>query len=245
MTSYEIKDGELIIRMPAPHSQVLPFYPSYDPDNKSPGIIEDYSNPNNVCGHTQRALLNYYGIKAFLETGALGLELGSAGVSDLFCLVTDHIASGETTAYGGTHQGVQLAVDATDLSQFGSNSFGCVINSHLVEHLPCKYLPPSAPCSQEDRYAFACSGMELVDILDNHWFRIIKPMGYLCMILPDETPARKVGSSTLFYDQSHQHYFFPHTFRMNILDQLKTPFETVKFDTLRNGFSFEAVLRKK
>ena len=243
MASYTVVDGELIIRIPAPHSQVLPFYPTYDPDNKSPLAIEDYSRPDNVCGHTQRAFLNYWGIQSFLETGLLGLELGSAGVADLFCLTTDHIATGQAPIYGGHYQGVQLALDATDLSQFGSNSFGCVINNHLVEHLPCK-LSVRPALSQEGKYHLACPGTELIDIFDQHWLRIIKPGGYLCMIIPDERPARKVNSSTLYYDQSHQHFFFPEEFKRNIIDQLKTPVEIVKFDTLKNEFSFETVLRK-
>ena len=244
MATYEIKDGELIIRMPAPHQQVLPFYPTYDPDNKSPLVVEQYSRPDNCCGHTQRALLNYWGIRSFLETGLLGLELGSAGVSDMFCLATDHIATGQAPAYGGSYEGVQLALDATDLSQFGSNSFGCVINSHLVEHLPCDRFSLGSSMTQEGKYHLACPGIELVDILDQHWLRVIKPSGYLCMIIPDERPARKVNSSTLYYDQSHQHFFFPEEFKKNIIDQLKTQVEIIKFDTLRNGFSFEVVLRK-
>ena len=243
MASYTVVDGELIIRIPAPHPQVLPFYPTYDPDNKSPLAIEDYNRPDNVCGHTQRAFLNYWGIQSFLETGVLGLELGCGGVHDAFCLATDHIATGEAPVYGGHYDNVQLVVDATDLSRFGANTFGCVINNHLVEHLPCQKAWKGM--TQEEKYNVACSGAELIRIFDEHWLRVIKTGGFLALIMPDERPARKVNSSTLYYDQSHNHFFFPETFKSNILDKLKTPVEIIKFDTLRNNFSFDVVLQKK
>ena len=232
----------LNLKVRAPHPQVLPFYPSYDPDKKSPLAVEDYRKADNCCGHTQRALLNYWSIRAFVETGESSLELGSAGVHDIFCLATDHISTGEVPVYGGKYSGIQLHTDATDLSRFGPDSFGAVLNNHLCEHLPCNRIREGA--TQEEKYQFQCDGSEIAKFLDG-WMRVIKPGGFLIMVMPDERPARVVNSSTLFYDPSHMHAFEPDGFMKNVLLNLKTPFEIVKYDTLQNNFSFDVILRKK
>lgn len=66
------KEGDVLVpylnlKVRAPHPQVLNAYPSYDPDDPAPGVVTDYGNPLNVCGHTQRGLLNYWGIISFEE----------------------------------------------------------------------------------------------------------------------------------------------------------------------------------
>lgn len=240
---YLVTDEALYLWMERFHTQVLPFYPQYDPNKPSPEAERDYRKSNNSVGHQQRGFLCYYAIKSFVEQGIIGIDLGSAGVVTPMCLATDAIPTGSTPAYGGVMQGVQMAVDASDLSMFGTETFGCVLSNHLTEHLPCLYAPKNI--SQRERLDFDCPGWEVVDVFDEHWLRVVKKGGYVCGIIPDEQYAREVNSSTLFYDETHQHRLDPNSFRSNILERLKTPVEILEFDTFQNNFSFNFVLRKK
>lgn len=256
--SYEVKDGELIVRIKAPHPQVLPFYPTYDTKLPSPLAVEDYRRADNACGHTQRAFLNYWGIRSFIETdGTLGLEIGSGGVHDAFCLATDIVVSGESPVYGGKYENVQMRLSADDFSMFGTDTFSCVISNHVVEHIPCSQLkkPYGYPAwgstyfaylnSPQGKFHLRCNGREITKIIDDHWLRIVKPGGYIAGIFPDEGAAIEGGSSVFYQDPSHQHAWTAEGFMKNVIRELKTPIEIVEFDTFKNHFSTNFVLKKK
>jgi len=243
MSNFVVRNSILHMRMRAPHPQVMDNFPQYALQSATPQTIVDYSNPGNVTGHQQRAWLVDWCIRAFLETGTIGVDLGSAGVNMPFCLSTDAIGNGEQPVYGGEMQGVQLVVDANDLSVFGSNSFGFVIGNHVLEHMACNQL--SGHETQAEKFAIDCKGEELADLIDNHWLRIIVPGGYLCHIFPDENPCRRGNSSSLLHDPTHNHMLSPGRFQRSVLDRLKTPVDVVEFDTLKNNFSINIALRKK
>jgi predicted SAM-dependent methyltransferase len=226
----------LLIEMDAFHEQVLPAFPSYgDP---IPSACLDYRNPNNVVGHQQRKLLVEYGLKAFTETGRIGIDIGSAGVISPACISLDHIGTGETPAYGGTYDGVNIKADAEKLENFGVGSYGCVLTNHVAEHLSCHYYFTN----QQQRVTAACEGMEIIPILQR-WVDLICPGGYFVGITPDNKFAEEVGSSTLFYDETHKHQFDSRTFKGLILDKLNG-IELIQYDEFQNNFSFEWVAKK-
>ena len=76
----EFDGDDLTLRIKKPHTQVLPFFPIYDPHKPVPGAIVDYRDPNNVVGHMQRSFLVYWGLRAFMESGGYpGIDAGGAG----------------------------------------------------------------------------------------------------------------------------------------------------------------------
>ena len=248
----ESRDGEynvigdtLVIEIPAPHAQVLPFYPQYRTDEPSPLAIEDYRDPANCCGHTQRAYLNYWAIRSFIESaGGIGLDLGSAGVRHIACLALDLYGNGEVPVYGGIMSGVQVKANAADLSIFQNDSFSCVLNSHLVEHLPCEYLYGTETVAE--KIAVHCPGTEILPVL-REWVRVLRPGGYLVMILPDNEPAQAARSHVFAQDVSHQHAFSANNFYLDIIKPLKNEelVDMIEHNTFSNNFSFNTVLKKR
>lgn len=230
--------------MALPHTQVLPFFPTYDPAKPAPDAILDYRDARNSVGHAQRTFLVYWGLRAFVESGGYpGIDIGGAGVLTPGCISVDWIGAGETPAYGGSYEGVNIKANAADLSAFGSDSFSCLLSSHLIEHLGCYKLRGNE--TQEEKLRLACNGQEIVDIFERHWIRVVKKNGYICGILPDEKAAQTASSSSLFHDATHNHAFDSRTFYKIILNPLRHLVEIVQYATWENFFSFEFVLRKK
>ena len=64
-----------------------------------------------------------------------------------------------------------IIADCKDLSILASDSFDGVFSSHLLEHIERKYVVKTL----------------------REWLRVIKPGGFLCLYLPDETLYPKVG----------------------------------------------------
>lgn len=242
--TFSVEDNRLHLHIDAPHQQVLPYYPQYNIYNKTNLAIEDYNNPQNCVGHQQRAYLNYWAIRSFVESkGGIGLDVGSAGVEHVGCLSTDKIGNGETPEYGGVMQGVHLKIDANDLSVFGSDAFSCLISNHVVEHLQCSRLQGWE--KPEDKYRLNCDASELQEIFRNHWIRVVRPGGYIVGIFPDEDVAAKNNSSILFYDPHHMHRLGSKSFFQNVLNHLRDVVQILEYDTLKNGFSINFSLQKK
>lgn len=243
MKRFHINGHEVVLRISAPHEQVLPYFPSYDVRLPAPGTIVDYRNPANVTGHQQRALLVYWSLVAFTETGGIGLDLGGAGVPHPACLSLDLVAGEqEHPIYGGKYTNVHIKGDASDLSMFCDNSFSIVLSNHLIEHLPCTRLKGGEIA--EEKIAIGCSGEEIADIISGHWLRVLKPNGYLVSIIPDEASAREAGSSVFYQDVSHCHAWTPQSFFENVVKKFADRIEIISFNTLKNNFSFELVCRK-
>jgi GT2 family glycosyltransferase len=65
------------------------------------------------------------------------------------------------------------------------------------------------------------------------WLRVLKPGGWLCLIVPDKRFAQ--------HDPTHRHNWEPTEFLAFLTEQGLSP---CQFDTLQNAWSFDAVLRK-
>ena len=239
-------DGELILRMKPFHEQVIPHYPIYDPDKPAPGVVTSYSSALNVCGHTQRAFLCYWALRAFIEHGVISLELGSAGCVTPMALSLDIVGNGEAPQYGGSPmQGVHFKGDGSDLSMFGTGSFSAVLSSHVIEHTPkCRHLRGGE--SPQQKMLINCPGLELLPVFREQWLRVIRPGGYFCAIFPEEGAARKAGHSVFYEDNFHQHAILAERFYSDIVAPLVKEglIELIQFNTFQNGFSCDMVLRR-
>jgi predicted SAM-dependent methyltransferase len=236
----------LFLKMEPPHQQVLPYFPQYDTRQSPPGICLDYSNPENVVGHQQRAFVVYWALRAFVESGGCpGIDGGGAGVFSPGCINVDLYGNTEKNAYESTHDaGVHIRADCTQLDDFQTDSFSCFLASHVVEHFPCATLPAVTPWPE--RAHKKCPGSELIEGLRKNFIRIVRPTGYICLIIPDEEKSLKLwGVSTLELDKTHQHAWTADTFFHNILVPLTDEVDILEYDTFDNNFSINCVLRKK
>lgn len=241
---FQVIGNRLRIELEAPHLQVLPFFPTYDPHNPAPGIIVDYRNPENCTGHQQRAFMNYWALRSFVESGGgIGLDAGGAGVQHPACLSLDLCGNEPHPVYGGAYSGVHIKGDASDLSMFLDNSFSCILSLHLIEHLPCFRLKDNEPA--EEKIRLACSGREIGDILRYHWLRVLKPGGYLASIIPDNKAAVDGGSHVFHQDPSHQHAWSAEEFRQIVLSQVLSLVDVIEYNTFDNHFSLNLVLQKR
>ena len=241
---FEIDGSDLLIRMTAPHQQVLEFFPNYEYWNPTPGTILDYRNPLNKAGHTQRAFMNYWSIRAFIESGGIPiLDLGSAGVHHLGCLAQDLCGNETHPVYGGGYTGVHVKGDAANLSMFLDNSFSAIISLHLLEHLDCVYLRGDE--TAEEKIKLACPGREIGEILRYHWLRVIKPGGIIASIIPDNEAAVNGGSHVFYQDRSHAHAWSADEFHHNVISQVLDLADVVEYNTFFNHFSVNVILRKR
>lgn len=242
--SFSIEYEQLLMRMALPHTQVLPYFPYYNYRSPAPGAIVDYRDPKNITGHQQRAFMNYWAIRSFIESGGgIGLDCGGAGVQHPACLSLDLCGNEEHKVYGGQYAGVHVKGDASNLSMFLDDSFSCIISLHLIEHLPCNRLTGTE--TVEEKIKLACPGREIGDILRYHWLRVLKPGGYIASIIPDNKAAVDGGSHVFYQDPSHAHSWRVDEFYNNVIKRLLDLADLIEFDTFSNHFSFNLVLKKK
>lgn len=242
--SFVVRDGRIKMDIPTFHDQVLPYYPNYRTDQPSPLAVEDYRRLDNCVGHTQRAYLCYWALRAFDEQRVIGLDVGSAGVVTPMCLSLDIFGNGQVPVYGGIMSGVQIMADAEHLDIFQDDSFSCVLNSHLVEHLHCEKLLGTETVAEKIK--LHCPGIEILPVL-KEWIRVLRSGGYLVMILPDNEPALAVGSNVFFHDVSHQHSWTANEFYEILIVPLVDAglVKVVEHNMWNNFFSFATTLRKQ
>ena len=242
---YDIENGILTIKMPAFHQQVLKNYPKYDFHQPSPETCNDYRDFRNSCGHAQRAYLCHHALLAFIEHGVVGCDVGSAGCVTPMCISLDIVGNNEIPEYGGVMQGVQIKGDANDLSIFCDNSLSCVVSNHVLEHGNCNKLKGDE--TTEQKIAIGCDGSELIELFRKHWLRVLVKGGYLVAIFPEEGAARKANHSVFHQDKQHRHAIYANKFLDKVLIPLRDSgeVEIVEYDTFRNNFSCNMVLRKK
>jgi SAM-dependent methyltransferase len=111
----------------------------------------------------------------------------------------------------------QLVVRGEDLSMFGDESFSLILANHVMEHFEG----------------------DLVQVLRG-WHRVLKPGGVAAVVLPDQQ-----YNDVMKMDSDHKQAWKASDFRIQVLGPLKDLFEILEFDTFKNRFSFNAVLRKK
>lgn len=93
-------------------------------------------------------------------------------------------------------------------------------------------------------FAFLVSYHSLEHMMDvpwtlKEWIRIVKSKGYLAIIMPDE---KFEGVKS---DPDHKVSYSAESFKEEVLSQIEDLVEIVEFDTFKNNFSFNVVLRKK
>jgi len=175
-----------------------------------------YSRPDNITGHQQRAFNIWWAIERCGKNGGIGLELGSGGVHTPWCLSTDAYATDNHPVYGGACK-PHMALSAHQRLPFEDNSFDLALANHVVEHLPG----------------------DVVSILRD-WLRVLKQGGVLGVILPDQAFL-----DVLAIDKDHKHAWTAAQFAEQVLVPLNDVAALSEFDTLKNNFSYDAVLVKR
>ena len=182
-------------------------------------VEDDYRRPDNVTGHVQRAYCVYWSVVMRRRTGGVGLDIGCGNVISPFCIGLDVYADrrgsdSEHPVYGGG--GYRPHVQACgERLPFKDESFWWIISCHSLEHM-------------ENTFDTLCE-----------WLRALKPGGIAAIIMPD----RNYGP---FNDPSHKHEYTPDEFFTEILMPLVSEgkIEILEYDTFKNHFSFNCLLRK-
>lgn len=206
--------------MTLPHTgyeYLLEHFPDYDYRRARQPERLDYSRPDNVTGHQQRAFNVWWAIEECWKKGAEGLEIGSGGVHTPWCLSTDAYDTDAHPVYGGGCHPHRV-IRGEDLSELGDETFRLILANHVVEHLPG----------------------DVGGILRHHWLRVLEPGGVIAVVLPDQHYV-----DVLAIDRDHKHAWTAPEFRSQVLEPLQDLAEIVEFDTLNNRFSYQAVMRKR
>lgn len=98
---------------------------------------------------------------------------------------------------------------------FEDNSFDFLVANHALEHM------------QDTVWTV------------REWVRIVKPNGILAFVLPD---AKYGGADK---DADHKAEYTTEQFKKEVLSEVEKLVDVVEFDTFKNNFSFNVVLRKK
>jgi methyltransferase family protein len=198
------------------YEYLLEFFPDYDYRRPFQPERVVFSRPDNITGHQQRALNVWWAIEQCGKTGGVGLELGSGGVHTPWCLSTDAYATSDHPVYGGACR-PHMALSAHQRLPFEDGSFSLVLANHVVEHLP-----GDVPAILRD------------------WVRVLKQGGVLAVVLPDQTYV-----DVLAIDKDHKQAWTAQQFREQVLVPLGDVVDVLSFDTFKNNFSFDAVMRKR
>ena len=233
-----------LLGLKAPHPQVLPYLTNYT--ELKPGVTMDYRDFTNQTGHGQRGFIVRVALMAFLESDGMPfIDVGSAGVKTFGGISSDIHKNGEKDNYNGVVNDVCISTDAANLSIFQDNNLSAVVGNHIGEHIKCFQLRGGE--SWQEKRTIACPGLELLNVLERQWLRVVRPGGYVAMVIPDEEHARQCGTSIFEADTEHQHAWSADEFYRNILRPLiDANLCTIEeFDTLDNHFSFNFCLRTR
>jgi len=199
------------------HPAVLEYFPNYD--YRSPRgqreVICDMRNPGNMVGHQQRAFSVWWALKCCSPLD-LGLDIGSHRGLTPYCIHVDKFGDGKTHPfYGGSYVADVVASGEAMESVFPRNAFPFINSNHSIEHIPG----------------------DTVSILKS-WLSLLRPGGILAMVVPDNAHFDVLAS-----DADHKHAWTAAEFRDRVLSGLAEA-EILEYDTLKNNFSFNAVLRR-
>jgi hypothetical protein len=210
---------------PDVHSGTWEKYPDFDYHRPAgdASVWHDMRNPLNQVGHQQRAFNVWWALETCGPCD-LGLDLGSPKGLTPYCIHVDVFGNGGEHPFyhGGPYQS-DIAWDATRIAEIvPPNSIPHVCSNHSLEHMP------------------AAGDPGIVRVLAT-WMKLLRKDGILALIVPDNDAFDVLAS-----DKDHKHAWGARDFHRRILDPLLVQggTELVEYDTLRNHFSFNAVLKK-
>ena len=177
----------------------------------------DMSRPDNVCGYIQRIYESYWCVRKFIESGGTpGIALCAGQAPGLFTVTNDFYYGESHPEYGGAYH-PHIVHDAAKLPFIGSNTFPIATCLHGLEHL------------------------ENTKEVLQEWIRIVQPDGLVLVIFPDENYTGKGGGM----DHSHKECHSATSFKERILPEIQNWAYVEEYDTLKNNFSVNLLLRKK
>jgi hypothetical protein len=206
------------------HAETERLFPGFDYHAPLPGTVLDMRDPKNQVGHQQRAFSVWWA-HALCGPLDLGLDVGSPRGLTPHCMHIDLHGTGKPHPfYGGGAYVSDLIADAADLSALlPPSTFPLVMSNHSLEHIP------------------APGDAGIAGVLAG-WLALLRPGGVLAMIVPDNDHFDVMAS-----DRDHKHAWGAKDFGARVLEPLRTSCapELVEYDTLRNHFSFNVVLRRR
>lgn len=206
-------------------------FPDFDYRNPSPEMraLCDMRRPDNVVGYQQRAVTCYWAVQK-CAANDLGLDLGSPRGLTPYCMHVDVFGDGRVHPfYGGGRYLADVVADAGDpaaLSRiFPADAFPYIASNHSLEHMPA-------------------AGDDGIVILLRAWMKLLRKDGILAMVVPDNDHWDVMAS-----DKDHKHAWGASNFRQRVLNKLlehdSSWIELVEFDTLKNYFSFDVILKRR
>lgn len=206
------------------HTLVQDYFPDFDYNkpNGDRSILCDMSNPNNMVGQQQTAFSVWWALK-MCNCMDLGLDLGSPRNYTPYCIHVDIFGDGDPhPLYGGEPYHADVIYDMADLSIFPSNTFSFINSNHSLEHIG------------------GTNDKGVINILRNEWLRVLKKNGIIAIVMPDQTYV-----DVLKCDPDHKHAWSHNDFYDRVLQYLLDICEVIEYNTFKNNFSFNIVLRKK
>jgi len=210
---------------PGIHAGTFEKYPDFDYRRPAgdPQVWHDMRRPDNQVGHQQRAFNVWWALET-CGPDDLGLELGSPRGLTPFCIHVDVFGTGRLPHphYGGDYR-ADVAWDATDTKIFALDAYPLISSNHSLEHM----------------HVF--NGDVGITRLLGDWMTLLRKGGVLAMIIPDNDAFDVLNS-----DPDHKHAWGASDFRRRVLNPLLVQggFELVEYDTLKNHFSFNVVLKR-
>ncbi len=213
------------------YENIQEHFPQFDYSNPNGDrdVICDMKNPGNMVGHQQRAFSIYWALKQ-CNAFDLGLDLGSHRGLTPYCIHVDlyygngkpHPYYGNAPSYWTTESSADFLGDASKLSSFPTNTFPFVSSNHSIEHIKG-------------------DNNKIVNMIRDEWLRVLRPGGILAMIIPDNDKFDVLAS-----DQDHKNAWGAQDFYNLIIMPViqNTNVQLIEYNTLKNNFSFNVVLRK-
>lgn len=217
------KQSEFRKAFPDVHAEVCKFFPDFDYRNPVPGAVTVMGPSNNCVGHQQRAFQTWWSIQ---QCGPLdlGLDIGAHRGLSPFCIHVDKYYDNQNAHpyYGGVI-GCDVVADATSVAMFPKGVFPLIGSNHSLEHMPVD------------------GDGGTVELLKT-WVGLLRQGGVIALIVPDNWYWDVKAS-----DADHKHAWSHIDFRGRVLDRAvaEANCELVEYDTLKNNFAFNAVIRKR
>lgn len=211
------------------HQTVQQFFPGFDYQNPLPETrrrCDMRLGPENVVGHQQRAVTVYWALQQ-CNPENLGMDFGSPRGMTPWCVHVDIFGDGTPHPfYGGGPYVADVIGDASNPAwlerTFVKGTWPYIASNHSLEHM-------------------AVAGDDGIAKLLLIWIEYLRPGGVLALVIPDNAHFDVMAS-----DKDHRHAWSAADFGPRVLDKVLSHggLDLIGYDTLKNNFSFECILRK-